>query len=66
VGAAAAERRDRVAPGVLVDLQAVLDLRVGRVRLGAVEDDRLHAGLLELALDLRGYAAALGFRVVPE
>ncbi len=41
MGAAAAEGDDAVALVVLVNLDAGMDVRVGRVRLGAVEDDRL-------------------------
>ena len=48
VGAAAAEGDDAVALVLLVDLDAGMDVGVGRVRFGAVEDDRLEAGRFQL------------------
>jgi len=56
VGAAAAEGDNTVALVVLVHLHAVMDVLVGRVRLGTVEDDRLQAGSFQLTLDLIGNA----------
>src|SRR6185369_6455273 len=54
VGAAAPQRHDTVALVLLVNLHAVMNVGVGRVRLGAVEDYRLQAGSFQLALDLVG------------
>jgi hypothetical protein len=51
MGAAAAQGNDAVALVVIVDLHAVMDVLVGRVGLGSVEDDSLEAGCFDIALD---------------
>ena len=56
MGAAAAQGDDAVALVVLIDLDAVMDVVVGRVRLCAVEDDSLEAGCFDVALDRVGNA----------
>ncbi len=56
MGGAAAQGDDRVATVFLVHLHAVVNVDVGRVRLGAVEDDGFYAGGFHLLLDLVGNA----------
>ena len=56
MGAAAPQGHDTVALVVLICLHAVMDVRVGRVRFGAVEDDRLEAGRFDVAFDRVGNA----------
>jgi hypothetical protein len=55
VGAAATQGDDGVAAVVQVGIYAVVDVGVGGVRLGAVEDDDGDAGGFHLLLDLVGH-----------
>ncbi len=55
VGAAAAEGDNGVTAVVLIHRQAVVNVLVGGIRLGAVENDDLDAGRLDLLLDLVGH-----------